>query len=68
MFAYARAMSLDVPRKGRRGPRTIHRPDCREIPYDVILELQSAGTAIRHDVAPRACRTCQPEVEVRLGV
>jgi hypothetical protein len=47
---------------------TMHRPECREIPDDAILELHPAGTAIRRDVAPKACWTCEPDVEMRLGV
>jgi hypothetical protein len=47
---------------------TIHRPDCAEIPEDAILELHPAGTSLKRAVAPRARWTCEPELEMRLGV
>jgi hypothetical protein len=40
----------------------------RAIPDDAILELHPAGTSIKRAVAPKACRTCQPDLQMRLRV
>jgi hypothetical protein len=56
---------IDVDHRFRQ---PIHRPDCREIPEGAILELHAAGTAVRRDVAPKACWTCEPEIEMMLAV
>jgi hypothetical protein len=47
---------------------TLHRPGCPKLDEGSEAERHPAGSALRRRVAPKQCWTCEPAVEMVLGV
>jgi hypothetical protein len=47
---------------------TWHRPGCGEFAPQAVTVRHPARSSVARDVAPRQCWTCQPEVDIVIGV